>query len=1130
MIEIKQGANTIHKVNGFTFSESDMGDASINLILSLPASTSPAFSKLMRTEYKNENFYLTTTEPQASKDVGGLNYNYTLLFDSERSELKRRMVRDLALSGVDTYVSQGLVFGFNADLNGFCGLLQRNLNDCFGNRWIIDINPEITQPNSARVEVSNSYIWDLLLKMYELYGVRWKIAASVSHMVIKVGYPADAVNHVFEYGSDSGLTRITRENQNAKIVNRLRGTGGTRNLPVNYFTDRYTEFAPDPNPIQGSLNFKNLMPKCFRDSVIAGGSFVDFIQDDALVVKNGVTEDGLEPNEEIYPSIEGAEVTGLGRIDEIVYAEKIEFDSIDTAPESTSITGLIGKATVPYTIPTTGDRGSVSLSRSSVVETAVFGVTEDSLSANLNLSYIDQFENVVMPSAPSYSYSFKSLDHKDITITGEPSVLAAELRLVNVDSGLTISTVTMTKGDINTTKALLFDNLTAGNYKFILTTTISGTTMVGDRKCTCSAVAKLTNIGNSASGNKQTFDIWVKDIQFDLRETDSITGLPKYAGLEDAKIAFKSGDLAGYEFVILQKNEQFAVELDNTKSLNGVQSKYRITLIKSEDELEASGKLIPNTAVHAYPHEGDTPSYGDKFVILGIQMPHDPYVLSAEQRLQNFLIDQLELIKVDQPTYTIEFLDKFLEDNPDIKNLIRAGNTITISDPRLIDGMAVLYINTLTVDERGVLPKYTVTITNKITVNGGAVQRIQSQIDALFTGQYQATQSSELAINALDSRYIRKTVKDIAYQPIEFRKDVTISTFRTKNFTQGQLLGSGGAMYNDVDGSTVLEVDRLRVRREAIFNDVVINQIKFQGGIVVYSAANMEVSRVEKIGNDYRLFFDMKGNTVHNQFVEHDIIKCQRFSSTTGESKYYSTIVTDLGADFIDISNYSKDPTCILNPEVGDQIVQFGHVSDINRQSVIEVNVLQGGKQTFYQKVNTYDLTDNNYIDMGMVQQPDSSWSNMIRVYGDAYIGARNGSTYIKYNEQLRSLEIRADVSFRSPLPDENGDYSYKKIGIAIEEVADNLTYKVEIISTNGTSFRNDNIATTLIAVVYHGKEDVTAALPNGAFRWVRKSDNPADDLIWNAQHATFGSNVLNLDSDDVEHRAVFNCQVTINN
>ena len=89
--------------------------------------------------------------------------------------------------------------------------------------------------------------------------------------------------------------------------------------------------------------------------------------------------------------------------------------------------------------------------------------------------------------------------------------------------------------------------------------------------------------------------------------------------------------------------------------------------------------------------------------------------------------------------------------------------------------------------------------------------------------------------------------------------------------------------------------------------------------------------------------------------------------------------------------------------------------------------------------------------------------------------------------------------------------------------------YKVEIISTNGTAFRNDNIATALIAVVYYGKEDVTATLPNGAFKWVRKSDNPADDLIWNAQHATFGSNVLNLDSDDVEHRAVFNCQVTIN-
>lgn len=138
-------------------------------------------------------------------------------------------------------------------------------------------------------------------------------------------------------------------------------------------------------------------------------------------------------------------------------------------------------------------------------------------------------------------------------------------------------------------------------------------------------------------------------------------------------------------------------------------------------------------------------------------------------------------------------------------------------------------------------------------------------------------------------------------------------------------------------------------------------------------------------------------------------------------------------------------------------------------------------------------------------------------------IASPSGKVYIDLEKNNGEGEIGGKIVFRST------GGGLKDVDEAITEVADNLTYKVEIISTNGTAFRNDNIETTLIAVVYRGKEDITATLPNGAFKWVRKSDNPADDLIWNAQHATFGSNVLNLDSDDVEHRAVFNCEVTIN-
>ena len=1030
MIQIKQGSTVLHKVKEFTFQEGEMSDATITLNLQLPASTAPNFAKDMYVEYLGEKFYLTNTKPQGVKDISSILYTYSLIFDSERSELKRRMVRDLANIGNDTYVSQVLIFSLNLTLAEFFALIQRNLTDCFGDKWVVDIYSGLSQPNSVKIDVSNTYIWDLMLKTYEFYGVRWTITSALGAMYINVGYPAQEVGHQFEYGSTTGLTKITRETSNDKIINRLRGTGGTRNVPVNYFTDRYSEFTPDPNPIPGFLSFKNIMPKCFRDSIIAETDYVDYVEDSALVTQYGVIEDGLEPNEDIYPSIEGVTVTGLGRIDEIVSAEIIEFDD-PTAEGISAIASIDSVATVPYVIPATGTRGTSTNTKTTTVDTENFTIAEQCITAKFNLQYIDQLENSHMPTG---SYVFKTKDGKEITITGEPTTLSATVLLIKVSNNATVATFNFTKADVSITKELVCKNLVPGEYKFRVTSYATGALAADSRTLTWSAKATLYNIMNSSGIYKPTFDIWVKDIQFDLRETNQ-DGTPKYASLDDAKIAFKSGALAGYEFVILQTDGQFAVTLDTSRSLNGVPSKYKISLIKSDEEYKANGMMIPNTSVHAYPTSADLlPTYGDKFVILDIQMPQS-YISNAEQRVQDYLEAQLDILKVVEPTYTIELLDSFLANNPAIAADIRAGNIVTIADSVLIGGSASLYINSVTISKKDLLPKYTVTVTNKRTVNGSTVQRIQAQIDSLYTGQYSSAQSLETSILALKNKFLQKNIEDVAFEKVTFKKGAVVSHIETDNFSQGQFGGAGGAMYKDSDGSSVIEVDRLRVRKEAVFNELVINQIKFQGGIVVYSAANMEVSRVEAVEDDYRLYFDMKGGTVHNQFEVGDIIRCQRLSYSNGDSKYYATIITDLGTDFIHISNYSKNPTCTLNPEVGDQIVQFGHISDVNRQSIIEVDVLNGGRQTFYQKVRTYDLTNKNYIDLGMVYK-DGAWKNMIRAFGNAYIGARDESSYIKFEED-GTMDIRANVSFKSPVA--GGGFEYKEIPIALENAIDSI-------------------------------------------------------------------------------------------
>lgn len=95
----------------------------------------------------------------------------------------------------------------------------------------------------------------------------------------------------------------------------------------------------------------------------------------------------------------------------------------------------------------------------------------------------------------------------------------------------------------------------------------------------------------------------------------------------------------------------------------------------------------------------------------------------------------------------------------------------------------------------------------------------------------------------------------------------------------------------------------------------------------------------------------------------------------------------------------------------------------------------------------------------------------------------------------------------------------------SIKKIEDNITYDVDIISTNGIVFKNNLISTTLIARVYHGSKDITDEIDEGRFIWTRTSNNTEGDIIWNHKYAG-GRKQINITRDDVFNRATFNCQI----
>ena len=90
-----------------------------------------------------------------------------------------------------------------------------------------------------------------------------------------------------------------------------------------------------------------------------------------------------------------------------------------------------------------------------------------------------------------------------------------------------------------------------------------------------------------------------------------------------------------------------------------------------------------------------------------------------------------------------------------------------------------------------------------------------------------------------------------------------------------------------------------------------------------------------------------------------------------------------------------------------------------------------------------------------------------------------------------------------------------------IEELRNNINYKIEIFSSNGEFFRNHIIQTTLTGIVYKGGNDVTSNFDSSWFKWTRTSNDNNSDTIWNNSHST-GSKSINITSDDVYKKATF--------
>lgn len=100
-----------------------------------------------------------------------------------------------------------------------------------------------------------------------------------------------------------------------------------------------------------------------------------------------------------------------------------------------------------------------------------------------------------------------------------------------------------------------------------------------------------------------------------------------------------------------------------------------------------------------------------------------------------------------------------------------------------------------------------------------------------------------------------------------------------------------------------------------------------------------------------------------------------------------------------------------------------------------------------------------------------------------------------------------------------------EEVSDRVEVIEDQKMYRLVITSSNGNIFKNNEIHTTLSAMVFSWDENITDTLDPNQFIWTRVSDDAEADEEWNTAHFG-GTKSIEITTADVNVRATFFCDL----
>lgn len=406
------------------------------------------------------------------------------------------------------------------------------------------------------------------------------------------------------------------------------------------------------------------------------------------------------------------------------------------------------------------------------------------------------------------------------------------------------------------------------------------------------------------------------------------------------------------------------------------------------------------------------PQPGDQYIPWNFAMPQE-YITAAEQEYKLAVDDFLNTYSFDPNKYTGTTDRNYIEKN---NTPLRIGWSVRLLSEQYFGTTGGYKDTRITKVQRKLNDLCQATITCSDEVGSGWKSSVDNSLNSL---RYEVARQAEQYVYDVIRSFDEKTPSDknifsaLKSLKTHLRKDAPdrteflmkllggiISPFLTSpDFVTG-MMGAGMSFYSDENGDSVGWIDKLYVRKKAIFQLLSIMETELAGASFMFNAsgARATITKVERIdavpffysdgsakyysdgsrayvqpsahGAVYRCYFLANDGekAIENRFRVGNLVRSQSFNIKSGvyenvSNHYWWRLVTAVGDNWIEVSvNHCDEGSDI--PAVGDVMVQLGDISDTDFQAAVVLSAYGDGAPylTFYQEINSYSLSERDIL------------------------------------------------------------------------------------------------------------------------------------------------------------------------